>query len=86
VVDDRTLLTSAPDGELSGAARTLRLSHDLLTQLIETGGAGSLDGPLNVGGIDLMARRGSGWSGAGGRSNHRVSVSRVSRRGGCAAA
>jgi len=36
VPEDRSLLTSVADGELSGASRTFRLSHDLLAQLIES--------------------------------------------------
>src|ERR1700757_5139467 len=37
ILDDRSLLTGAADGELSCASRTFRLSHDLLAQLIEAG-------------------------------------------------
>ena len=36
VPEDRSLLTGVADSELSGASRTLRLSHDLLAQLIES--------------------------------------------------
>src|SRR5262249_61234868 len=63
VIDDGTLMTSALDSELSGAARAFRLSHDLLAQLTETGGAGSLNHALNVGGIHFAARGRSRWSG-----------------------
>src|SRR5215469_12309199 len=36
VPEDRSLLTRVADGELSCASRTLRLSHDVLAQLIES--------------------------------------------------
>jgi len=41
ILDDRSLLTCAANGQLSGAARAFRLSHDLLTQFIEAGRTGS---------------------------------------------
>ena len=37
VLHDRTLLTGALNGELSGTARTLRLIHDRFAELIEAG-------------------------------------------------
>src|SRR6266568_1835227 len=58
VLHDRTFLTGALNGELSGTARTMGLIHQLLTQLIEPCGTGSGQGTLNVNGSDLMSRMG----------------------------
>ena len=64
ILHDRSLLTGATDRLLSGAARTLRLSHDLLAKLIEAGRAGGGQSALDIGGFDFASRM--KWRGLGG--------------------
>jgi len=66
IVDDGSFLTCSANRELRRASRTFRLSHDLLSKLIEAGRAGSGHGAcvvfvLIVGGVERIEHHDIGF-------------------------
>ena len=74
VLHDRTLLTGALNGELSGTARTFRLIHDRFAELIEAGCTGSSECPFDIRGFNFASHLNGCWSGGAGFEPERFRI------------